>query len=53
MNDVISKEQLEAQLRRREDYLEKCRKEDADEKMLRKLEKDLQLTKRRLERLKE
>lgn len=50
-DDVLTREQLEAQLARREAFLEKCRKDGASEKMLQSIQKDILLTRRRLERL--
>lgn len=52
MADVLTKEQLEAQLARREAFLAKCREEQADEKLICAVEKDIRMTKLRLERLK-
>ena len=51
MADVLTREQLEAQLARREAFLEKCRKDGASEKTLQSIRKDILLTRRRLERL--
>ena len=50
--DILTREQLLAQLARREAFLLKCKADGASEKMVRKLEKDIQLTLLRLERTK-
>ena len=50
--DILTREQLLAQLARREAFLLKCKADGASERMVRKLEKDIRLTLLRLERMK-
>lgn len=51
MADVLTREQLEAQLRRRRKYLSELEKRGADAKLIACAQKDLRMTEIRLERL--
>lgn len=51
--DILTMEQLEVQRERREGYLKMLRESGAPEKTIRTVMKDLELTNRRIERLKE
>lgn len=51
MADVLTREQLEEQLKRRRTHLKYLEQTCADEKEIEKLRKDLRLTEKRLERL--
>ncbi len=49
--DILTIEQLQEQLARREAYLAQLEQHDADEKQISKLKKDILLTRRRIERM--
>lgn len=49
--DVLTLEQLQAQLARREAYLARLEQQAADQQQIERLKKDILLTRRRIERL--
>ena len=51
MTDVLTREQLLEQKKKRETYLKYLKQTCADEKIIQVAEKDLKLTERRLERM--
>lgn len=51
MTDILTREQLLEQKKKRETYLKYLKQTCADEKIIRATEKDLRLTERRLERM--
>lgn len=50
MKDVLTLEQLQAQLNKRKAYIEQLKRADASEAMIRAAEKDMLMTLRRIER---
>lgn len=53
MVDILTREQLLEQKKKRETYLKYLKQTCADEKIIRAAEKDLRLTMKRLERMKD
>lgn len=53
MKDVLSLDQLKAQLAKRKAYIEELQRSGAPEAMIRKAEKDMLLTQRRIKRYEE
>ena len=53
MKNALTVEHLKTQLNKRKEYIERLRKSDAPEAMIRAAEKDMTMTLRRIERYKE